>query len=98
MPSSGVKTCARSEEHTSELQSHDNLVCRLLLEKKDHMLSRAGRVSLLCREGMSGRAKLAQERHDGEKGVPLAQGQGFFFKNPAPPEVYALSLHVSFQI
>src|SRR3954464_16106722 len=25
----------RSEEHTSELQSHDNLVCRLLLEKKD---------------------------------------------------------------
>src|SRR3954466_13283597 len=34
MPSSGVQTCARSEEHTSELQSHDNLVCRLLLEKK----------------------------------------------------------------
>src|SRR3954464_4966464 len=33
MPSSGCKTCARSEEHTSELQSHDNLVCRLLLEK-----------------------------------------------------------------
>src|SRR5260370_8176364 len=26
--------CARSEEHTSELQSHLNLVCRLLLEKK----------------------------------------------------------------
>src|SRR5690242_21556602 len=25
---------ARSEEHTSELQSHVNLVCRLLLEKK----------------------------------------------------------------
>src|SRR3954462_12470749 len=31
----GVQTCAlRLEEHTSELQSHDNLVCRLLLEKK----------------------------------------------------------------
>src|SRR5260370_16170141 len=27
-------TAARSEEHTSELQSHLNLVCRLLLEKK----------------------------------------------------------------
>src|SRR5438477_6132351 len=26
----------RSEEHTSELQSHVNLVCRLLLEKKKH--------------------------------------------------------------
>src|SRR5260370_21514500 len=27
-------TCFRSEEHTSELQSHLNLVCRLLLEKR----------------------------------------------------------------
>src|SRR5260221_9711394 len=27
-------TPARSEEHTSELQSHSDLVCRLLLEKK----------------------------------------------------------------
>src|SRR5438477_6942492 len=26
---------SRSEEHTSELQSHVNLVCRLLLEKKN---------------------------------------------------------------
>src|SRR3989339_1523601 len=35
MPSSGVQTCAlRSEEHTSELQSLTNLVCRLLLEQK----------------------------------------------------------------
>src|SRR5207249_9244292 len=28
--------CARSEEHTSELQSRFDLVCRLLLEKKKH--------------------------------------------------------------
>src|SRR5260221_9677386 len=28
------KLFARSEEHTSELQSHSDLVCRLLLEKK----------------------------------------------------------------
>src|SRR5260370_18854186 len=28
----------RSEEHTSELQSHLNLVCRLLLEKKKHVI------------------------------------------------------------
>src|SRR5438552_14250735 len=27
----------RSEEHTSELQSPDHLVCRLLLEKKQHI-------------------------------------------------------------
>src|SRR2546430_13446365 len=36
-----LRTRARSEEHTSELQSQSNLVCRLLLEKKkltDHLL------------------------------------------------------------
>src|SRR2546427_5787994 len=30
----GVPNWSRSEEHTSELQSQSNLVCRLLLEKK----------------------------------------------------------------
>src|SRR5947207_12321905 len=30
----GVSGRCRSEEHTSELQSHSDLVCRLLLEKK----------------------------------------------------------------
>src|SRR2546430_8696938 len=30
----GVRSGGRSEEHTSELQSQSNLVCRLLLEKK----------------------------------------------------------------
>src|ERR1039458_2362171 len=29
-------SCSRSEEHTSELQSLRHLVCRLLLEKKNH--------------------------------------------------------------
>src|SRR5688572_32090291 len=29
-----IDTLTRSEEHTSELQSQSNLVCRLLLEKK----------------------------------------------------------------
>src|SRR4051812_49719138 len=29
-----ARSSSRSEEHTSELQSHVNLVCRLLLEKK----------------------------------------------------------------
>src|SRR5258708_15041426 len=33
----GPRTCRRrSEEHTSELQSPDHLVCRLLLEKKKY--------------------------------------------------------------
>src|SRR5688572_31245282 len=33
-PRCGHNARARSEEHTSELQSQSNLVCRLLLEKK----------------------------------------------------------------
>src|SRR2546426_2842012 len=33
-----LKAVARSEEHTSELQSPCNLVCRLLLEKKNFKL------------------------------------------------------------
>src|SRR2546430_9720595 len=33
-PGSRSGCCVRSEEHTSELQSQSNLVCRLLLEKK----------------------------------------------------------------
>src|SRR5260221_1712948 len=36
----GDKLTTRSEEHTSELQSHSDLVCRLLLEKKKkHVLT-----------------------------------------------------------
>src|SRR5438034_3831522 len=34
----------RSEEHTSELQSHSDLVCRLLLEKKKHETGKAANV------------------------------------------------------
>src|SRR5260370_9866151 len=33
-----AKNSVRSEEHTSELQSHLNLVCRLLLEKKNRIM------------------------------------------------------------
>src|SRR2546430_9867905 len=36
----------RSEEHTSELQSQSNLVCRLLLEKKKEMRQTADIVSV----------------------------------------------------
>src|SRR2546428_9550330 len=34
---SEIETRPRSEEHTSELQSRSDLVCRLLLEKKRHI-------------------------------------------------------------
>src|SRR2546427_2098556 len=53
---------ARSEEHTSELQSQSNLVCRLLLEKKKKKSSRKDRElqtdtrnrNLLLRKGNHG--------------------------------------------
>src|SRR5436190_14111556 len=37
----GWTASPRSEEHTSELQSHSDLVCRLLLEKKKHLRLRS---------------------------------------------------------
>src|SRR2546430_3205394 len=37
-PASMGPWCPRSEEHTSELQSQSNLVCRLLLEKKKKVI------------------------------------------------------------
>src|SRR5260370_2250695 len=46
----------RSEEHTSELQSHLNLVCRLLLEKKK-------RHQTLCHKTQTGR-RLPTSDHD----------------------------------
>src|SRR2546429_4433086 len=41
----------RSEEHTSELQSRLHLVCRLLLEKKNDVISGKGRSKLLSNSG-----------------------------------------------
>src|SRR5258708_28099898 len=38
----------RSEEHTSELQSPDHLVCRLLLEKKKNYTHTISALSFLC--------------------------------------------------
>src|SRR3954449_6308601 len=101
MPSSACKKCARSEEHTSELQSHSHLVCRLLLEKKnltaetegdapqrqqsdDHPLVPAARVPDAPAADPAARAGGG------------ARGDGrffFFFNDPAPPEIYPLSLH-----
>src|SRR5947209_13631611 len=41
VPQRGTPGPPRSEEHTSELQSRQYLVCRLLLEKKEKPVSRA---------------------------------------------------------
>src|SRR6202165_6259482 len=45
---------ARSEEHTSELQSPNNLVCRLLLEKKERGHTRGTQLHCLQRGAHTG--------------------------------------------
>src|SRR2546421_5956701 len=47
--SSDVCSSDRSEEHTSELQSRSDLVCRLLLEKKKNKYEKQSLSDLLCR-------------------------------------------------
>src|SRR2546430_6041387 len=48
-PSGGHQPIQRSEEHTSELQSQSNLVCRLLLEKKKKKCT--ANATRVCRRG-----------------------------------------------
>src|SRR5229473_2631319 len=68
----------RSEEHTSELQSLAYLVCRLLLEKKNHLC----RLRLLRAQLLGGCVQLHP-----------VQPVFFFFNDPATTEIYTLSLH-----
>src|SRR3954466_2035156 len=98
MPSSDW--CYRSEEHTSELQSHDNLVCRLLLEKKTNTTearSTAGRAAPRrggaapareCGPGRPGRVRLAGR----PAGVSVTV-RFFFFNFRPPPEIHPFPLH-----
>src|SRR5205807_6861617 len=47
---------ARSEEHTSELQSPCNLVCRLLLEKQNYRVSGGGQKNIVSFDRRVGKA------------------------------------------
>src|SRR6266853_166141 len=104
MPKDGFKITdfGRSEEHTSELQSQSNLVCRLLLEKKkleecedlEEHLEGGGAVRLM-EEAATNEAMLDRVRHldlTPEPGQRLLVSL-FFFTDTAPTEIYTLSLH-----
>src|SRR6516162_8846570 len=75
----------RSEEHTSELQSPCNLVCRLLLEKKKER----GRLS-----GQASRRHY-RDRYADQVPVPGARQRlgAFFLNRPPPTGVHPLALH-----
>src|SRR3954463_5532703 len=92
----------RSEEHTSELQSHDNLVCRLLLEKKKKVLlhsnfsyqaSRRGRIEwyMLCTTSLHFLTSYQLEMLN--RDFFSFSCSFFFFKDTATTEIYTLSLH-----
>src|SRR3954449_11438196 len=101
MPFSGVQTCARSEEHTSELQSHSHLVCRLLLEKKNprrpchrhrHRPRPSVRTPHRRRPEPPSPSPAAFPAPCPHTATPSA-AQFFFFNDTAPTEIYTLSLH-----
>src|SRR6266478_5512402 len=80
----------RSEEHTSELQSQSNLVCRLLLEKKKIKILAAPLAGDALFEllTISGRAS-GVLKHDFVTLCCIF----FFFNDTATTEIYTLSLH-----
>src|SRR6202789_749306 len=100
-------TGARSEEHTSELQSLQHLVCRLLLEKKQETASDRERITspgdTECFVGSNVRAP--QASRDGAEAAgrqtdpPWTVGLlAFFFNDRAPPGIYPLPLRAPFRI
>src|SRR2546430_7171411 len=58
----GEEAFARSEEHTSELQSQSNLVCRLLLEKKKRKTacSHNSQLSSSCGDDLRRRSRVCE--------------------------------------
>src|SRR6478736_2832281 len=81
---------SRSEEHTSELQSQSNLVCRLLLENKKDAHARRRPVTA----SGARRPRSTVRRGCGERCSGGAdRSPAFFFNDTATPEIYTLSLH-----
>src|ERR1035437_2826908 len=82
---------SRSEEHTSELQSRQYLVCRLLLEKKKTEDSATGVAFEDCSGAVPG--IMAVARCDSTLKISL-----FFLRHTAPPEITPLPLPAALPI
>src|SRR3954463_5401612 len=85
--SHGNHDLERSEEHTSELQSHDNLVCRLLLEKKtaDSTPPRCSWPPGRADDGVADDIKAAHCRIHSERWKVTLLLSRFFFLRIRPP-------------
>src|SRR3954466_2052097 len=89
-----VEVVIRSEEHTSELQSHDNLVCRLLLEKKIRRHAPPRPRPLLPRRHTHAGARCrARPRARSTARPRTPRATLLFFNDTATTEIYTLSLH-----
>src|SRR5215203_2220431 len=88
---SGETRWVRSEEHTSELQSRQYLVCRLLLEKKKKTPKPIGKLNLT---GLIARRRFERREDIRREDVTSYDRQIlFFFNDTATTEIYTLSLH-----
>src|SRR6266571_782482 len=94
--------CPRSEEHTSELQSHVNLVCRLLLEKKKKtkyakFTSDKNNIKTRCTIKIFLYSDTNLSVFDLSRSSNLVVKNCrfvfFFFNDTATTEIYTLSLH-----
>src|SRR2546429_5939630 len=76
-PKSPIPRSARSEEHTSELQSRLHLVCRLLLEKKTlhHYVSLTSCRASASDRGLAGRVSVPDAPAHRIAGLPLGQNR-----------------------
>src|SRR6266536_2196388 len=81
----------RSEEHTSELQSRVDLVCRLLLEKKKQCLATVRRPGSREPPWVAHAPPCPSPARTASNRPP--NSGSFSFNNPATPEIYTLSLH-----
>src|ERR1039457_1768412 len=97
-----MSRCRRSEEHTSELQSPCNLVCRLLLEKKKILQSATFLVfgiDAVCDRrahlprAVPGRCAVPTRGFSVRRHRCVAAPSLFFFNDTATTEIYTLSLH-----
>src|SRR5215207_5533950 len=87
-PAGGARGCPRSEEHTSELQSRVDLVCRLLLEKKKRMLIVVAIVFTLGQVACALAPYFTSMLF-----FRVFLSVFFFFNDTATTEIYTLSLH-----
>src|SRR5215468_1549500 len=92
-----IISSARSEEHTSELQSHHDLVCRLLLEKKKKNVNISSAGYVICYRPCQARAPSKGKGFMARRcSVRPNRGGGclvFFFNDTATTEISTLSLH-----